>query len=78
VNDTLDLVATTNKGMTIRMHCSDISQTGRAAQGVRLIRLRDDQSVSSIALVAREEDEIESVVSQTPEQVVEDAVESDF
>ncbi len=78
VNDDLDLVATTNKGMTIRMHCSDISQTGRAAQGVRLIRLRDDQSVSSIALVAREEDEIESVVSQTPEQVVEDAVESDF
>lgn len=78
VNDDLDLVATTNKGMTIRMHCSDISQTGRAAQGVRLIRLRDDQSVSSIALVAREEDEIESVVSQTPEQVVEEAVESDF
>lgn len=78
VNDTLDLVATTNKGMTIRMHCSDISQTGRAAQGVRLIRLRDDQSVSSIALVAREEDEIEGVVSQNPEQVVEEAVESDF
>lgn len=78
VNDDLDLVATTNKGMTIRMHCSDISQTGRAAQGVRLIRLRDDQSVSSIALVAREEDETESVVSQTPEQVVEEAVESDF
>ena len=78
VNDDLDLVATTNKGMTIRMHCSDISQTGRAAQGVRLIRLRDDQSVSSIALVAREEDETENVVSQTPEQVVEEAVESDF
>lgn len=56
VNDNLDLIATTNKGMTIRMHCSDISQTGRATQGVKLIRLKDDQHVSSIAIVPSEED----------------------
>ena len=69
VNDNLDLIATTNKGITIRMHCSDISQTGRAAQGVKLIRLRDDQHVSSIALVTREEDE--PVVSENQAQELE-------
>ena len=70
VNDDLDLIATTNKGVTIRMHCADISQTGRAAQGVKLIRLRDDQQVSSIAIVEREDDEVVQVESPVASQEV--------
>lgn len=70
VNDDLDLIATTNKGVTIRMHCADISQTGRAAQGVKLIRLRDDQHVSSIAIVEREDDEVVQVESPVASQKV--------
>lgn len=70
VNDGLDLIATTNKGVTIRMHCADISQTGRAAQGVKLIRLRDDQHVSSIAIVEREDDEVVQVESPVASQEV--------
>ena len=70
VNDDLDLIATTNKGVTIRMHCADISQTGRAAQGVKLIRLRDDQHVSSIAIVEREDDEVVQVESPVASQEV--------
>lgn len=70
VNDDLDLIATTNKGVTIRMHCADISQTGRAAQGVKLIRLRDDQHVSSIAIVEREDDELVQVESPVASQEV--------
>lgn len=70
VNDDLDLIATTNKGVTIRMHCVDISQTGRAAQGVKLIRLRDDQHVSSIAIVEREDDEVVQVESPVASQEV--------
>ena len=70
VNDDLDLIATTNKGVTIRMHCADISQTGRAAQGVKLIRLRDDQHVSSIAIVEREHDEVVQVESPVASQEV--------
>lgn len=70
VNDDLDLIATTNKGVTIRMHCADISQTGRAAQGVKLIRLRDDQHVSSIAIVEREDDEVVQVESIVASQEV--------
>lgn len=65
VNDGLDLITTTNKGVVIRIHCSDISQTGRATQGVKLVRLRDDQSVSNVALVYRQEDE----VTELPETV---------
>ena len=76
VNDDLDLIATTNKGITIRMHCADISQTGRAAQGVKLIRLRDDQHVSSIAIVEREDDEaVEDVASQATNPVADSQVE---
>ena len=76
VNDDLDLIATTNKGVTIRMHCADISQTGRAAQGVKLIRLRDDQHVSSIAIVEREDDEaVEDVASQATNPVADSQVE---
>ena len=70
VNDDLDLIATTNKGVTIRMHCADISQTGRAAQGVKLIRLRDDQHVSSIVIVEREDDEVVQVESPVASQEV--------
>ena len=70
VNDDLDLIAITNKGVTIRMHCADISQTGRAAQGVKLIRLRDDQHVSSIAIVEREDDEVVQVESPVASQEV--------
>lgn len=70
VNDDLDLIATTNKGVTIRMHCADISQTGRAAQGVKLIRLRDDQHVSSIAIVEREDDDVVQVESPVASQEV--------
>lgn len=65
VNDNMDLIATTNKGVVIRMHISDISQTGRATQGVRLVRLREDQEVATIALVPREQDEIEEVLQES-------------
>lgn len=52
-----DLIITSNKGVTIRMSIENISQTGRATQGVRLIKLKDDQAVSTVALVTHDEDE---------------------
>lgn len=57
VSDQEDLIITTDKGVVIRMHIADISQTGRATQGVKLIRLKDDQSIATIAVVARQEEE---------------------
>ena len=67
VSDDMDLIATTNKGVVIRMHCDEISQTGRATQGVRLVRLREDQHVATIALVPREEDEVQDVIDHAKE-----------
>ncbi|OEL05626.1 DNA gyrase subunit A [Staphylococcus xylosus] len=52
-----DLMVVTNSGVIIRIDVEDISQNGRAAQGVRLIKLGENQFVSTVAKV-NEEDEI--------------------
>jgi DNA gyrase subunit A len=44
-------------GTVIRTPVSDIRRTGRAAQGVIVMRLRGDEQVSSIALVAESDDD---------------------
>ncbi|WP_114604111.1 DNA gyrase subunit A [Staphylococcus sp. EZ-P03] len=55
-----DLMIVTDHGVIIRIDVSDISQNGRSAQGVRLIRLGEDQFVSTVAKVQEEpEDELE-------------------
>ncbi len=58
VNDQEDLIITTDRGMIIRMHLADISETGRNTQGVKLIRLKEDHSIANIVLVKRQEEEI--------------------
>ena len=65
-----DLIITTDKGVVIRLAVKDISQTGRATQGVKLIRLRDDQAVSTITVVPHIEEECEennTIVEKTEE-----------
>ncbi len=53
-NDQILLV--TRRGMLIRMNVDEIRRIGRATQGVRLIRLEEDDSVVAVAkLVEREE-----------------------
>ena len=39
------------------MHVSDISLVGRASQGVRLIKLKDDETISNVAISTRSDDE---------------------
>ena len=51
-----DLLIMTNKGVIIRFHAEDVSQTGRGALGVRMMRLDQDAIVSSLAIVDREEE----------------------
>ena len=55
VNGDEDLMIITDSGIIIRIDVNQISTTGRVAQGVRLIRLNDNQKVSSIALLEKEE-----------------------
>ena len=49
-----DLMIITNSGIIIRLSVEQISTTGRVAQGVRLINLKENQKVSSIALLDKE------------------------
>lgn len=72
VNGDEDLLIVTNKGVIIRTPIHQISQTGRATQGVKLIRLTDDQLVSSVAVVEHEDAE-ESVEADTVAKVTETA-----
>ena len=57
VDPTLDLIITTNKGITIRVHISEISETGRNSQGVRIVKLRDNQYITNVAIVPQSEDD---------------------
>lgn len=54
--DTLDIMIITNSGIIMRMPLSQISTLKRATQGVRLINLKDDQKVATIAIVAQDEE----------------------
>ena len=67
VSDEDDIMIISVGGTIIRMHCSDISTIGRAARGVRLMRLRDGQ-VATVAVTERDD---ESEV-QTPEEQASD------
>lgn len=49
-----DLMIITDSGIIIRLSLSQVSTTGRVAQGVKLINLKDEQAVSTVALIAKE------------------------
>jgi DNA gyrase subunit A len=57
VNGDEDLLVTTNKGTIIRLPLTQVKVAGRNTQGVRLIRLDEDQEVSSVAAVPHIEEE---------------------
>ena len=68
VHDDEDLIATTDKGMVIRCHIKDISTTGRATLGVIIMRLSNNHTLSTIAIVpAEDEDNSEESTVTTPE-----------
>ena len=57
VNGNEDLMIITDSGIIIRLPIEQISTTGRVAQGVRLINLKENQKVSSIALLDKDTEE---------------------
>ena len=56
ISDDSDLVVITDSGVVMRMSMSQVSTLGRATQGVRLIRLKDDQKVATVSLVMKEDE----------------------
>ena len=66
-----DIMLITINGMLIRMDVNDISQIGRSTQGVRLIRLADEEFVATVAKVEKEdpsEEESEIVEEESTEE----------
>ncbi|WP_017471606.1 DNA gyrase subunit A [Amphibacillus jilinensis] len=62
-----DLMIMTVSGVLIRMSVDSISKTGRNTQGVRLIRLQDDERVATVASIEQkevEEDEENQIVQE--------------
>lgn len=59
VDGTEDLMIITNSGIIIRLPLSQVSSTGRVAQGVKLINLKEQQTVSTIAIIEHEEENLE-------------------
>ncbi len=71
VTDEGDLMIINKSGITIRVSVSDIRVAGRATQGVKVISLRDGDSIAAVCSVERrEEDEME-------EETVTDNLEAD-
>ncbi|MDU3707749.1 MAG: DNA gyrase subunit A [Staphylococcus lugdunensis] len=60
-----DLMIVTNGGVIIRLDVQDISQNGRAAQGVRLMRLGNEQFVSTVAKVQNDSEDDEQSEAMT-------------
>jgi len=57
VTDSDDLMIINKSGIVIRIGVDDLRVMGRATQGVRLITLKGDDSIASIAKVEREEED---------------------
>lgn len=56
VSDTEDLIITCKSGMTIRMSVDSIREAGRATQGVKLIKLDDDDEIAAVTNIEKEEE----------------------
>ncbi|EAD2144696.1 DNA gyrase subunit A [Listeria monocytogenes] len=80
-----DLMLMTVSGVLIRFEIDTVSQTGRSAMGVKLIRLDEDEKVATVAKVPKEEDEVEleeeideTLITQVPDESFEDVPGSDI
>ena len=66
VTDENDLMIITKSGLTIRMAVTDIRVTGRATQGVKLINIREGDSIAAVSPVAKAEEEDAGEAVETP------------
>ncbi len=64
VLETDDLMIINKSGITIRISIDELRVMGRATQGVRLIRLNEDDAISSVEKISREE---VVIPTETPE-----------
>ena len=68
VTDEDDLMIICRSGMTIRMPVSTIRVTGRAAQGVKLINIREKDAIAAVSVVQHSSEEEEAAGETAPAQ----------
>ncbi len=74
------LILISDKGKLIRLRAIDVPVTGRAAQGVRMMRLDDGEAVAAIERLAEPEDsdiETETVEAASAADLAEDVADAD-
>ena len=67
VTENNDLMIIEKSGLTIRMAVSDIRVAGRATQGVKLINIKNGDSIAAISTVEKGDDEQEKVAGEKVE-----------
>lgn len=67
-----DLIIITDSGVLMRMSLEQVSTLKRATQGVRLINLRDNQKVATVALVEKAEETTEEEQNESEDKPVEE------
>lgn len=76
VTDTDGLMIISAKGIALRTDLSQLREIGRATQGVRIIRLGEEDHVVAVARIAKEEDEEDAIRAAGGVQTNEDEVEN--
>ena len=69
VSEKEDLMITCVSGVTIRMKVKDVSEQGRATQGVKLIRIDEGDAIAAITKLDEQEEEVEVTASEDGETV---------
>ncbi|MDG1917242.1 MAG: DNA gyrase subunit A [Flavobacteriales bacterium] len=72
VTDENDLMVVNKSGVTIRISVADLRQMGRATQGVRIIKLREKDSIAAVAkvpAVSNEEEELNEGQTESNDSV---------
>ncbi len=67
VTDEDDLMIINRSGLTIRMAVSDIRVAGRATQGVKLINIKEGDSIAAVSVVSKSDEEEVPQEGQAPE-----------
>ena len=61
VSDNDDLMIINKSGIAIRMQVEDLRVMGRATQGVKVISLKDGDSIAAVAKVMKDDDDLEDI-----------------
>ena len=64
VTEDKDLLIITEEGMIIRLPLEQVNQLSRVTQGVKLINLKEGQTVSTVSIVEKQKDEAEDDVNE--------------